>query len=43
MTRRKQAVALVLAAYISDLFVRTRKSSEIFYLIPSIESEKLEE
>lgn len=42
MSLRKRGVAVVVAAFISDIFVRTRKSSEIFYLIPEISEPKLE-
>jgi hypothetical protein len=42
MSMRKQGVALIIAVLISDLFVRTKKSSEIFYLIPPITDEQLE-
>jgi hypothetical protein len=38
MSLRKQGSALVVAVILSDIFVRTKKSSEIFYLIPPIAS-----
>lgn len=39
---RKQSSALIMATIISNIFIMTRKSSQIFYLIPPIESEQLE-
>lgn len=42
MSVRKQGVALLIAVFVSDFFMRTKKSSEIFYLIPKIENEQLE-
>lgn len=42
MSMRKQGVALLIAVFVSDFFMRTKKSSDIFYLIPTIEDEQLE-
>jgi len=42
MSLRKQGSALIIAVIFSELFVRTKKSSEIFYLIPEISDKKLE-
>jgi hypothetical protein len=43
MSKQKQVVALIVAAISCDIFVKTRKSSDIFYLIPSLEDEKQED
>jgi hypothetical protein len=42
MSLRKQGSALVVAVLLSEVFVRTKKSSEIFYLIPAISDPQLE-
>jgi hypothetical protein len=42
MSFRKQAVGLVMATFMCNLFVRTKKSSEIFYLIPPLADENME-
>ena len=42
MSKQKQVVALVIAGFCCDVFVKTRKSSDIFYLIPSLGDEKQE-
>lgn len=42
MSKQKQVVALIIAAFSCNVFVKTRKSSDIFYLIPSLEDEKQE-
>jgi len=43
MSPKKQIVGLIAATIIGDIFVRARMSSEIFYLIPSLSDEKLDE
>lgn len=42
MSLRKQGTALIVAVVLCDIFVRTKKSSEIFYLIPEIKDPQLE-
>jgi len=42
MSRKKQSVGLIAAVIICDIFVRAKKSSEIFYLIPPLADEELE-
>ena len=43
MSFKKQAVGLVAAAIMGDIFIRAKKSSEIFYLIPPLANPTLEE
>lgn len=43
MSMRKQGTALIISVILSELFVRTKKSSEIFYLIPELSDKKIEE
>jgi hypothetical protein len=40
---RKQGTALIISVILSEIFVRTKKSSEIFYLIPELSDKKIEE
>jgi hypothetical protein len=42
MSLRKQFVGVVAAAVMGDFFIRAKKSSEIFYLIPPLSNEELE-
>lgn len=42
MSKQKQIVAFIVAAFSCDVFVKTRKSNDIFYLIPSLDDEKQE-
>ena len=36
MSIKKQMVGLIAAAFTGDFFIRAKKSSEIFYLIPPL-------
>lgn len=37
MSKQKQIVAFIIAAFSCDVFVKTRKSNDIFYLIPKLD------
>ena len=43
MSGRKQLAGLVVAAVMGDMFVRAKNSSDIFYLIPALKNQELEE
>jgi len=43
MSRKKQAVGLITATIVGDFFIRAKKSSDIFYLIPPLSNPELEE
>jgi hypothetical protein len=41
MSSKKHAVGLISAAIVGDFFIRAKKSSEIFYLIPPLSNPDL--